>query len=680
MNSDHEQVFVSYSRKDQMWVDEKNHPSSDLVPWLKKKLANQGMSLWWDAKLSDRTGDDYRTLIEAKIEGAQVAVVLISDDFFMSSFISSIELPLIKKRVEAGLLRLFPIVVSHVDWDQSEYAQWIKSRHIHPSSIKPLIDIFQKPAEWSRVRSEISIALREQVTLASQSSSRKVEVESAEPRQIPRAPTKTLPAPSEPPKKSSSKWVYALVAGVGVIAAALFVPRYWNAYQANRALSELDITNEQFRQLSPKIGETGAVSLAIADIEEIKRLEREMSRAAVSSNKSAVEARSKICESSNLLQHFSYRLYFGSSYKAAGKQLANTSVDMLMEDGAYLDCSNTDFGDMPWRAPHYAGEIARRDGNLLKAQDLLEAATTEANKLKQKAGTNVRSYFFELRLELASLVELSEVVRTLDREMGLKYAHEAFQICSREAMVGGAVSIPLRLFDFGIPDANSARDSNCNRATEILDTDYSQEIGERTTRAQANLTLLFDEREQAVNLSDFGKATSLMQSALAEIDSEPGAAFRLMDQRVRALTQDGFINLLYANKPYGLSQLSRAFLFSKNNEVSQVWRDRAIYELARSKLYLPDSPYSTLQNEALATTRSAPEASNNHAIVVTNYLVLASLAKSAGDSAEALRLARLALTATADKSIGQQMDAKGIEVSKQTASQLISWAEESRVR
>jgi hypothetical protein len=325
MNSDHEQVFVSYSRKDQMWVDEKNHPSSDLVPWLKKKLANQGMSLWWDAKLSDRTGDDYRTLIEAKIEGAQVAVVLISDDFFMSSFISSIELPLIKKRVEAGLLRLFPIVVSHVDWDQSEYAQWIKSRHIHPSSIKPLIDIFQKPAEWSRVRSEISIALREQVTLAiaSQSSSRKVEVESAEPRQIPRAPTKTLPAPSEPRKKSSSQWVYALVAGVGVIAAsALILPRYWNAYQANRALAELEEINAlllPFRASIGEVGESSEVALAEKDFNEIKRLARALSLAAESERKGAVEERIKVCTSAALLQRFGYRLYFNSALKSLAR-------------------------------------------------------------------------------------------------------------------------------------------------------------------------------------------------------------------------------------------------------------------------------------------------------------------------------------------------------------------------
>jgi hypothetical protein len=156
-------VFVSYSRKDVDWVKAGERKERALMSWLRTKLEPSAIELWWDERLDQHVGQSYEELIRERIESSDTAILLLSEDFFLSRFISDFELPLIKERVESQQMQLFPIVVSHVDWNHNEYSQWIRTRHIHNSVITPLIEVVRDEAEWSKVRSRLAVALREQV-------------------------------------------------------------------------------------------------------------------------------------------------------------------------------------------------------------------------------------------------------------------------------------------------------------------------------------------------------------------------------------------------------------------------------------------------------------------------------------------------------------------------------------
>jgi hypothetical protein len=97
MSSDKLNVFVSYSHKDKAWLER--------VQVHLRPLARDGqLGLWDDTRI--RTGQRWRDEIKAAIARADVAILLISADFYASDFIANDELPplLEAARSERGLI------------------------------------------------------------------------------------------------------------------------------------------------------------------------------------------------------------------------------------------------------------------------------------------------------------------------------------------------------------------------------------------------------------------------------------------------------------------------------------------------------------------------------------------------------------------------------------------------
>jgi TIR domain len=70
-------VFISYSHKDQEWL---YRLQTHLKP-----LVREGLDCWDDTHI--RPGDDWKQEIQNALDTAQIAVLLISANFFASDFI-----------------------------------------------------------------------------------------------------------------------------------------------------------------------------------------------------------------------------------------------------------------------------------------------------------------------------------------------------------------------------------------------------------------------------------------------------------------------------------------------------------------------------------------------------------------------------------------------------------------
>src|SRR5437764_1491562 len=97
--SDRPTVFVSYSRKDEPWMNRLVEKLRDLEP--------QGdFQVWDDRKI--HAGSKWLPEIQQAICRAVVAVLLISEDFLNSRVIQEEEVPRLRERMAEGL-RVIPV-------------------------------------------------------------------------------------------------------------------------------------------------------------------------------------------------------------------------------------------------------------------------------------------------------------------------------------------------------------------------------------------------------------------------------------------------------------------------------------------------------------------------------------------------------------------------------------------
>ena len=122
----HSTIFISYSHADEEW---KNR----LVKQL-NVLAFEGyFEVWDDRRIA--AGDNWYPAIEAAINTASVAILLISEDFLTSSFIRGEEVPrLLRRRAEQGL-RVIPLIIWPCAWQR---LNWLSGMQARPTDGRPL--------------------------------------------------------------------------------------------------------------------------------------------------------------------------------------------------------------------------------------------------------------------------------------------------------------------------------------------------------------------------------------------------------------------------------------------------------------------------------------------------------------------------------------------------------------
>ena len=111
-------IFISYSHENEIWMTETlrgNEPNPQylLGRWKKEYPREKGFEFWYDRERDAGIsgGDKWRERIFAELDKADVAILLISEDFRISDFIRNQELPRILHRANKGELEVLPIYV-----------------------------------------------------------------------------------------------------------------------------------------------------------------------------------------------------------------------------------------------------------------------------------------------------------------------------------------------------------------------------------------------------------------------------------------------------------------------------------------------------------------------------------------------------------------------------------------
>ena len=108
-------VFVSYSHRDEKWMQ---RLQVHLAP-----LEREGRIVRWD-DTQIRPGGKWRTEIDAALDRAQIAILLVSADFLASQFIIENELPPLLKGANTQGVIILPVIVSACRFKKSDLAQF----------------------------------------------------------------------------------------------------------------------------------------------------------------------------------------------------------------------------------------------------------------------------------------------------------------------------------------------------------------------------------------------------------------------------------------------------------------------------------------------------------------------------------------------------------------------------
>lgn len=154
-------IFVSYSHQYSDWVDEDG--KFKLVPWLSRQLRRENVVFWTDKALDDHIGEDFRKNIKNNIEDADIALLLVSQEFASSDFILEFELPLIKEEYQNRSLKIVPLLIDGLGKNGRRNIPWIFELQTIPNESKPIINYTENAVEWSNVRIKILDALLDKI-------------------------------------------------------------------------------------------------------------------------------------------------------------------------------------------------------------------------------------------------------------------------------------------------------------------------------------------------------------------------------------------------------------------------------------------------------------------------------------------------------------------------------------
>jgi hypothetical protein len=117
------QVFFCYAHKD----DRKKSQLAVVRTFLEKRLESKNFSLWWDRDIP--LGARWHRTIMEQLGQADAALVIVSEHFMQSDYISREELRAMLGRRRGEGLRICPVLLTKCDWRR---LRWLRSTEFVP--------------------------------------------------------------------------------------------------------------------------------------------------------------------------------------------------------------------------------------------------------------------------------------------------------------------------------------------------------------------------------------------------------------------------------------------------------------------------------------------------------------------------------------------------------------------
>jgi hypothetical protein len=119
-------AFVSYCTKDRVWCER-------LLSHFSVLESEGQLSVWDDFQINAR--DEWYPAIQSAMQEAQVAILLVSADFFASEFIRNEEIPMLLMKHSADGMLILPLIARPCAW---ELLPWLSGFQVRPVNGIPL--------------------------------------------------------------------------------------------------------------------------------------------------------------------------------------------------------------------------------------------------------------------------------------------------------------------------------------------------------------------------------------------------------------------------------------------------------------------------------------------------------------------------------------------------------------
>ncbi len=149
MSSERNGVFVSYSHQDSKYL-------SRLQVHLRPLVRDHGIDVWDDTRI--RPGSDWRNEINAAIQRAKVAILLVSADFLASDFIVEDELPPLLNKAGKGGAVILLVIIGHCRFQQFEGLSKYQAVN-NPSRPLAVLPVAERERIWVQVAGNVEAAL-----------------------------------------------------------------------------------------------------------------------------------------------------------------------------------------------------------------------------------------------------------------------------------------------------------------------------------------------------------------------------------------------------------------------------------------------------------------------------------------------------------------------------------------